>query len=94
MTPSSVFAPCPIHSHSNNIYFAEYLDIYETDFPQIFRVFAGYYYDFESVKISKCVEGILREGVGRKKKFDPNFLPLGGPGPPNFFHMGVSLVPI
>ena len=38
-----------------------------SDFRKIFRVFLGAPVHFESVKISGSDEGILREGVGKKK---------------------------
>jgi len=50
-----------------SIRFAKYLEIRSNEFYQIFRDFRGSAYDPESVKISGSDEGVLREGVGKKK---------------------------
>jgi len=47
--------------------FSKYLEIHSPEFDQIFRVFGRSPYDFESLKISGSGEGVLREGVGKKK---------------------------
>jgi len=47
--------------------FSKYLEIHEPEFDQIFRVFGGSPYDFKSLKISGSGEGVLRDGVGKKK---------------------------
>jgi len=50
-----------------SVRFAKYLEIRSNEFFQIFRDFGGSAYDPESVKISGSDEGVLREGVGKKK---------------------------
>jgi len=47
--------------------FSKYLEIHWPEFDKIFRVLGGSTYDFESLKISGSGEGVLREGVGKKK---------------------------
>jgi len=44
--------------------------------------FCGSTYDLKSVKISGSIEGVLREGVG-KKKVRPHISPIWGSGKPN-----------
>jgi len=50
-----------------SIRFAKYLEIRSNEFYKIFRDFGESAYDPESVKISGSDEGVLREGVGKKK---------------------------
>jgi len=64
-TPISVFAPLSLKP--GPIVKNRYLENWSSNFHQIFRVLGGSPEDFESVKISGSDEGILREGVGKKK---------------------------
>jgi len=71
-----------------SIRFAKYLEIHSNEFYQIFRDFGGSAYDPESVKISGSNEGVLREGVGKKKVWPPISPLLRGRGSQIFFFLG------